>query len=56
MTVVALTRTDRSVVLHPRPETLLRPGDTVRVFGLPDQIEAFRREASGQGSTGAATA
>ncbi len=47
VTVVALTRTNGDVVLHPPPETILRPRDTVRVFGLPDQIESFRREASG---------
>jgi len=47
VTVVALTRSDGDVVLHPPPETILRPRDSVRVFGRPDQIEAFRREATG---------
>jgi Trk K+ transport system NAD-binding subunit len=47
VTVVALTRTSGDVVLHPPPETILRPRDSVRVFGLPEQIEAFRREAGG---------
>ena len=47
VTVVALTRTNGDVVLHPPPETILRPRDTVRVFGRPDQIAAFRREAGG---------
>jgi K+:H+ antiporter len=46
VTVVALTRSNGDVVLHPPPEAILRPRDSVRVFGLPDQIEAFRREAA----------
>jgi Trk K+ transport system NAD-binding subunit len=49
VTVVALTRSNGDVVLHPPPETILRPRDSVRVFGRPDQIEAFRREATGGG-------
>jgi CPA2 family monovalent cation:H+ antiporter-2 len=55
VTVVALTRSNGDVVLHPPPETILRPRDSVRVFGRPDQIDAFRREATGGGyrSTGA---
>ncbi len=44
VTVVALTRASGEFVLHPPPETILRPGDTVRVFGLPAQIERFRAE------------
>lgn len=47
VTVVALTRAGGEVVLHPPADTLLRTGDRLRVFGLPDQIEAFRQEASG---------
>ena len=47
VTVVALTRGNGDVVLHPPPETILRPRDSVRIFGLPDQLEAFRREAGG---------
>jgi len=49
VTVVALARSNGDVVLHPPPETILRPRDSVRVFGRPDQIEAFRREATGGG-------
>lgn len=45
VTIVALTRASGQVVLHPPAETILRPGDRVRVFGLPAQIEAFRLEA-----------
>jgi CPA2 family monovalent cation:H+ antiporter-2 len=40
VTVVAVVRQD-GVVLNPAPETILRTGDTVRVFGLDTQIEAF---------------
>jgi CPA2 family monovalent cation:H+ antiporter-2 len=40
VTVVAISRPD-GIVLNPPAETILRPGDTVRVFGLPDQIDAF---------------
>jgi len=33
-------------VLHnPTADTVLRTGDRVRVFGLPDQLASFRREA-----------
>jgi monovalent cation:H+ antiporter-2, CPA2 family len=49
VTVVAVTRARGDFVLHPPPETMLRPGDTARVFGLPMQIEAFRLEAAAGG-------
>lgn len=45
VTVVAVTRADGEVLVHPSAETVLRPGDTVRVFGRPEQVEAFAREA-----------
>jgi CPA2 family monovalent cation:H+ antiporter-2 len=45
VTVVALTRAGGAFILHPTAETIVRPGDTVRVFGLPGQIEAFRQAA-----------
>jgi Trk K+ transport system NAD-binding subunit len=32
-------------VPSPDADTLLRPGDRIRVFGLPEQIEAFLAEA-----------
>jgi len=32
-------------VMNPSADTRLRPGDRLRVFGLPEQVEAFRREA-----------
>jgi CPA2 family monovalent cation:H+ antiporter-2 len=46
VTVVAVSRGD-DVILNPPPETILRAGDTARVFGLPDQIAAFTDEAEG---------
>jgi CPA2 family monovalent cation:H+ antiporter-2 len=46
VTVVAVSRGE-DVILNPPPETILRSGDTVRVFGLPDQIATFVREAEG---------
>jgi CPA2 family monovalent cation:H+ antiporter-2 len=39
-------------VLHPRVETILRPGDSVRVVGLRAQVEAFQQGARG-GARGA---
>ena len=45
VTVVAVRRAD-GLVLNPPPETTLRAGDVVRVFGLPDQIEAFAAESA----------
>jgi K+:H+ antiporter len=45
VTVVAVTRPQGPVVVNPSAETILRAGDRVRVFGLPEQIEAFRDEA-----------
>jgi K+/H+ antiporter YhaU regulatory subunit KhtT len=40
--VVSITRADGSVIIDPDAETVLRPGDRVRVFGLASHIEAFR--------------
>jgi CPA2 family monovalent cation:H+ antiporter-2 len=45
VTVVSVTRPEGLPVVNPSAETILRPGDRVRVFGLPEQIEAFRDEA-----------
>ena len=42
--VVALTRASGEFVLHPSAQTVIRPGDILRVFGLPGQIEAFVSE------------
>jgi CPA2 family monovalent cation:H+ antiporter-2 len=45
VTVVRIDRPDGEVVPSPDADTLLRPGDRIRVFGLPQQIEAFLAEA-----------
>ena len=45
VTVVAIIRRRDGTDLNPSPDAILRSGDRVRVFGLPDQIEAFRAEA-----------
>jgi K+/H+ antiporter YhaU regulatory subunit KhtT len=45
VTVVAVRRAE-GPVFNPAPETILRPGDVVRVFGLPEQIAAFAAEAA----------
>ena len=45
VTVVAVTRPGGQVVVNPSAETILRAGDHVRAFGLPEQIDAFREEA-----------
>jgi CPA2 family monovalent cation:H+ antiporter-2 len=46
VTVVAVTRARGDVVMNPPAQTIVRAGDRVRIFGLPDQIEAFRAEAA----------
>jgi K+/H+ antiporter YhaU regulatory subunit KhtT len=43
--VVAITRADGELLANPVPETLLHAGDLVRLFGLPQQIDAFQAEA-----------
>ena len=45
VTAVAVTRGRGDVVLNRHAEGIVRAGDRVRIFGLPDQIEAFRLEA-----------
>ena len=45
VTVVAVSHHGGSVVLNPSADAILRRGDRVRVFGLPEQIAAFRHEA-----------
>jgi CPA2 family monovalent cation:H+ antiporter-2 len=47
VTVIGLTRADGTAVVNPSADTVLRAGDCVRVFGLPDQIEAFRAAGLG---------
>ena len=46
VTVVSVQRPDGEAVVNPSADTRLRPGDRLRVFGLPEQIDAFRAEAA----------
>jgi voltage-gated potassium channel Kch len=41
VSVLMVQHADGTIVTHPHAETVLRPGDRVRVFGLPEQIERF---------------
>jgi CPA2 family monovalent cation:H+ antiporter-2 len=42
VTVVAVVRAGGETVFNPPPETVLRAEDRIRVFGLPEQIQALR--------------
>jgi hypothetical protein len=44
--VPAVTRDEGEVLVNPSADTLLRAGDRVRVFGLPEQVATF--EAAGR--------
>jgi K+/H+ antiporter YhaU regulatory subunit KhtT len=46
VTVVSVDRPGDPTLLHPAADTVLRPGDVVRVFGLPAQIAAFASVAA----------
>jgi CPA2 family monovalent cation:H+ antiporter-2 len=46
VSVVAITRADGTLVPHPSADTVLRVGDRVRLFGLPEQIDALLAHAS----------
>jgi CPA2 family monovalent cation:H+ antiporter-2 len=45
VTVVAVVKAG-DVILNPPPDTTLRPGDRVRLFGLPTQIDRFVRDTT----------
>ena len=45
VTVVAIVKAG-DVILNPPPDTVLRPGDRVRLFGLPGEIDRFVRETT----------
>jgi monovalent cation:H+ antiporter-2, CPA2 family len=45
VTVVAIRRTDGTMVFNPAPDVVLREHDRLRVFGLPAQIRAMDSEA-----------
>ncbi|HXA98521.1 MAG TPA: cation:proton antiporter [Candidatus Dormibacteraeota bacterium] len=44
VTVVAVERRSGETLLNPSADTVLRARDRLRVFGLPEQIDAFRLE------------
>ena len=46
VTVVSIERADGETLVNPSADTRLRRGDRLRVFGLPEQIDAFRAEAA----------
>ncbi len=50
--IVAVRRPDGTNLVNPSPDTVLRPGDRIRLFGLPEQVAAFRAagEAEGEGA------
>jgi CPA2 family monovalent cation:H+ antiporter-2 len=39
--VLAITRASGKTFVNPSADTILRPGDRVRVFGLPEQVRSF---------------
>jgi len=49
VTVVSIERASGEALVNPSAETRLRSGDRLRVFGLPEQIAAFRAEATRRG-------
>ena len=46
MTVLSIERRGAPAILHPSADTVVRPGDTVHAFGLPDQLAAFTEAAA----------
>jgi CPA2 family monovalent cation:H+ antiporter-2 len=46
VTVLSIERRGAPPLLHPSPDDVLRPGDRVHVFGLPEQITAFAEAAA----------
>jgi CPA2 family monovalent cation:H+ antiporter-2 len=46
VTVLSIERRGAPAILHPSADTIVRPGDTVHVFGLPDQLAAFTEAAA----------
>jgi CPA2 family monovalent cation:H+ antiporter-2 len=41
VSVMSITRVDGSIVPHPSADTVLRRGDRLRLFGLPEQIDTL---------------
>ena len=50
VTVVAIIRPD-GVILNPSPDATIRVSDRLRLFGRPEQIDAFMRDADPRGGT-----
>ena len=50
--VLAIVRADGETFVNPSAETILRAGDRVRVFGLPDQVETFETAGRDNGPAG----
>jgi CPA2 family monovalent cation:H+ antiporter-2 len=48
VTVVAVTRVDGTLILHPSPDVIVHSGDRALVFGLEDNIVAFEAAARAQ--------
>jgi monovalent cation:H+ antiporter-2, CPA2 family len=46
VTVLSIERRGAPPLLHPSADTVVRAGDTVHVFGLPDQLAAFTEAAA----------
>lgn len=42
-------RAGGETVLHPSPDAVIHAGDRVLVFGLPEQVGVFEREAGTEG-------
>jgi CPA2 family monovalent cation:H+ antiporter-2 len=51
VTVVGILPPDGAAVVNPPPDTVLRAGDRLRVFGLPGQIERMLEAAAAPGGT-----
>ena len=48
VTVVAVTRADGTLILHPAPDVVVHSGDRVLVFGLGDKLFAFEGAAGSE--------
>jgi len=46
VSVVAVTRAEGTSVLHPSADTVLRRGDRLGIFGLPEQLDALLAHAA----------
>ena len=52
VTVLSIARADGERVPHPSAETMLRPGDRLRVFGLAEYLDEFTRALPGSPEKG----